>query len=688
MRAYATNVLPTDAAYYTLVNATMANNQLHILAGGSAIINLTPAQLAALTEYFRVTATMTPSSGVYSGGTYIIVKMLSVSGKYISNFCNVVTNMSGIFSTELEAIAENYTFLQVIIQSATECTFTSWGLEPEVSAGDVQVEINGVKQSLPKLLYDYNTTVITVGLTEQLVGMISCYLMANTDLQGHFLMNVNALERCTAYLRFYDNNMEELFSPLLYTINAGLTSITVPHAYLSKLVGIHNFTVTAQVTNGSLSIPTRSVLYTIDGGYLAKRLLNPGIDVQDIAIQQLATDSTPSSVYAIGTDNNIITIKKHVYVPEKANEAWEAVYTLGEGVVAALEFNGTWNRRTGNHFFTLECEDVPWAFWTNPTGTLYGQRGAVDTTKVTLAAGVSYVKAIRGYKSELYTDQDQGLVVVYLKNGVAYYRNYCRQADESVVWEEERVLTQLGIGLTSVQIHRLNDYRLGFVGSSPSGNKWLITERTYIGAAFPPETFSFSPDSMLSMAISPVNSAEHSFHITTEVANNHIDLYINCDVPLFVRKDFNISFEISSTTALSIKSMDTYGTRLHITLTEAVNSSILTLVPIGDNVVAVFTNCGYIHVTESIVIEIVGRGYENETFSFAPAVNLTIAQKYLATYYGYFIDNFKFTPTLSAASLVQKALITSYGYNLEEFKFTISIPSWTMAVSFVGTEPV
>lgn len=688
MRAYTTNVLPTDAAYYTLANATMASNQLHILAGGSATIQLATSQLAALTEYFRVTATMTPSSDAYEGGTYIIVKIVSASGEYLTHICNVVTSDTGIYSTEIEAIAEGYTSMQVIIRSAVECTFTSWGLEPEASNGDVQVEIDGVKQSLPKLLYDYNTTSLTVGVTEHLVGMIACYLKANTDLQGHFLMNVNAAERCTVYLRFYDNSMEELFSPLLYTINAGLTTITVPHAYLSKLVGIHNFTVTAQVTNGSLSVPIRSMLYTIDGGYLAERLLNPGLDTQDIAIQQLSTDDTPSSVYAIGIDNDIVNVKKHAYAPESANEAWEAVYTLGEGVVAALEFNGTWNRRTGDHFFTLECEDAPWAFWTDSTGTLYGQRGAVESTKVTLATGVSYVRAVRGYKSELYTAQDQGLVVVYLKSGTAYYRNYCRQADESVVWEEERALTQLGTDLTSVQVHRLNDYRLGFVGSSPTANKWIITKRTYIGAASPPETFPFEPDSLWSMAIFPADAADYSITITTEVDDNHIDLYINCNVPLYLRKAFDEAFTISSTAALTIESMDTYGTQLHIVLAEAVSSSILTLTPIGENVVAVFENCGYVHVTEAIVIEIVGRGYETETFPFAPTVDLTIVQKYLATYYGYNVDEFEFAPTLSGVSLIQKVLTTSYGYNQDEFEFATSITAWTMAVSFVGTEPV
>ena len=691
MRAYATNILPVDAAYYTLHNATLHNNQLRLLAGGSATIDLAATQLSALTEYFRVTAVMTPSSDAYEGGTYIIVKIVSSSGEYISHFCNVVTSDTGIFSTEIEAIAEDYTSLQVVIRSTRECTFTSWGLEPEASDGDVQVEIDGVKQSLPKLLYDYNTTRITVEQTEHLVGMISCYLTANTDLQGHFLMNVNAAERCVVYLRFYDNNMEELFSPLLYTIDAGLTTITVPHAYLSKLVGIHNFTATAQVTNGSLTIPVRSMLYTIDGGYLAERLLNPGIDTQDITIQQLTADDTPSAIYAIGIDNNIITVKKHAYAPENANEAWEAVYTLGEGIAAALEFNGTWIRRTGDQFYTLECEDDPWAFWIDSTGTLYGQRGAVESTKITLATGVTYVKAVRGYKSELYPTQDQGIIVTYLKSGTAYYRNYCVQSSGSTLWEEERELTQLGTNLTSVHVHRLNDYRVGFVGSSATGNIWLISKRTYVAAAFPPENFNYDLVGFAGMAIVPVVDLEYDTPvITTEMDENWIDLYVNCQYSLVVRDPFEKSFHIVSTNGATIASMDLEGSQLHITLSAAPSGGgTLTLTPIPGAVMAYLENCGYIAVTEDWVFDFSFFGYNPENFGYSLATpTFEISLKPL----GYFThsqdETFEYTLGNLIGSLVQKALVYTEHSQDETFEYELALVSATITESFVGVEPI
>jgi hypothetical protein len=692
MIAYTTNILPTDAAYYTLTNATLVAGQLHLYAGGSATIEVTSAQLATLTEYFRVTAVMSPSSGDYVGRTYISIKIISTSGSYISHFCNIATDASGIFSTEIEAIAEEYSFLQVVIWSDVECVFTSWGLEPEASNGDIQTEIDGVKQSLPRLIYDYNTTAITVEEEEQLVGLISCYLIANTDLQGHFLMNVNAQARCTIHLRFYDNNMEELFSPLLFTINAGATVITVPHAYLNKLVGIHNFTITAQVTNGSLSIPIRSMLYTIDGGYLAERLLNPGINVQDIAIQQLSTDEEPSAVYAVGVDNDIITVKKHAYTPSDANEAWEAVYTLGEGVIAALEFDGDWERRTGNSFFTLNCEETPWVFWTDSTGTLYAQRGAVTSTKVTLATGVSFVRAVRGYKSTIYTVQDQGLVVAYLKSGTVYYRNYCRQADASILWEEERALTALGTDLTSVHVHRLNDYRLGFVGSSPTANKWLITERTYVGAAVAPETIVSALRLYGNMAVVPVGEEDYVVTLTPTVSEtDYTDLYVTCNYNLFARVALAdcLTFT-SSNSGVTVESYEIVDNVLHIKLNSWPGGAHMYVAFDTELMYAYLPNCGYVMIPGDTLefLIIVRHNQPAESVSITPGISGTIEQKNLAVYDGYDYETIPIALSFSAISIVQKYItITTHSTNSETIEIAFSITG-TIVESFVGTEPI
>lgn len=488
MRAYTANILPTDAAYYTLENASLSGGVLTLLPGGSATIDIDSTLLPSLTEYFRIAATMSPSSDAYDGGIYIIVKALSSSGQYITHFCNVVTDSFNLFSTEIELIAEDYTTLQVIIRSDVNCSFTSWELDPQADNSDVTVEIEGVRQSLPRLLYDYNTVDMTVGQAEQNVAMIAMYLTANTDLQGHFAMTCTASERCTVYLRFIDNMMTELFSPLLFTINAGLTTLTVPHAYLEKLAGVHNIMVTAQVTNGYLSVPVRGVLFTIDGGYLAGRLMDPDMDLTDISLKCPEGNTEPTEIWGVGIDNNVITVKKRSYDIKQANEVWEAVYTLGEGSEAAIEFNGVWKEY--EEVRSLITEETPWVFFVQ-SGTLYAQRGAVLDTKISLATDVTKVNACRAWLYDTTTyDNDLGLIVAYVKSdGIAYYRQYRIPLGGSIIWTAEVALPfTTSYDIQYISVSRLNDFRVAFTARDSTGAVYCLISTRYYQANSVPNT--------------------------------------------------------------------------------------------------------------------------------------------------------------------------------------------------------
>lgn len=481
MRAYATNILPVDAAYYTLANATLSGGDLHLLAGGSATINVNETQLTSLTEYFKVAATMTPSSGAYTGGTFIVVKAVSSRGEYITHYCNVVTNISDLYSAELELIAGEYKSLQVIIQSATECLFTNWELCPELESSAAIVEINGVKQSLPKLLADYNTTELTVEQSEQVVAMICCYLLADTDIQGHFTMNCYASERSTLHVRFMDNNMIELFCPLLFTVNPGLTTIAIPHAFLTKLTGAHNFVVTAQVTNGYVRVPIRSVLFTIDGGYLLSRLMDPGIDILDISIKKLAGETEPSEIWAAGMDNTKLIVKKRSYDPKNYNESWTALYTFDNVTAAALEFDGSWAASSSQSIFSTET--VPWIFYVI-NGILYGQKGDGSTNYLIMATNVTQVAAVRGwYFSAAFVNNNMGLIIAYIKlDGQVYYRQYLANSSGIFAWSSEELLsvTLATLPIVKVSLARTNDYRVVFSIQDTNGNTYAIfTSRYY-----------------------------------------------------------------------------------------------------------------------------------------------------------------------------------------------------------------
>ena len=48
--AYSNNILPKEAAYYTLTNATLIDGRLSIKAGGTAKINIDNTLLSTITD--------------------------------------------------------------------------------------------------------------------------------------------------------------------------------------------------------------------------------------------------------------------------------------------------------------------------------------------------------------------------------------------------------------------------------------------------------------------------------------------------------------------------------------------------------------------------------------------------------------------------------------------------------------
>ena len=550
---YGSNVLPSDAAYYQLNKASILNGMLNIEAGGSAKCTLSRAQLSALTEYFRVNLIPVTYTDSYEPKVYVRIDVETIETWYNYTLFPVQSN-NGVLTTELKFDAADYLQFTFEIVATESISFTLWEMCPE-SVGNVEVVIDGVKQSLPKLLYDYNTTEITVGQSEQIVGMINCYLIGSTDLQGHFLMNFTATDRCTVHLRFYDSAMTELFSPIVHTVTNGYNTLEVPHAYLKKVIGSHTFYVTAQVTNGSLTVPIRGILYTIDGGYLAERLMNPGMDVSDVTIMQLKTDREPSEIWAIGVDSGRVIVKKREYDLDKPNMAWEAVYVVGEGTHGAIEFDGNWVRRDGTVAYTIETYTLPAIAFVDTEGILWLYQHGMNGDPIKMDAGVTCVSMVRGYKSDEFPDQDQGLVLCWVRDGNVYYRQYA-YFNGSYQWHPIEQLTETG-DITFVQVHRLNDYRIGIVTQGASENFWFITDRTYVSQAVPTEilrNFLMGTSKLITMSQGDVDG------ITFEAVPN---TFVDIDA---AQSDFYITFKYPKFIELMSGTLDMWKYEMTVTI--------------------------------------------------------------------------------------------------------------------------
>lgn len=500
---FGNNILKNESAYYELKNASISNGILTIRPGGSAKCTIDSDYIVRATEYFLVNMIVDPFTDNYNPKAQTKIHFVSADEKSCYNYSLFpVESANGVYSQQIKLKAGEYKDFTFEISSKETIRFLVWELCPEAADENIKTVIEGVEQSLPKLLYDYNTWPLHVGQDERTIALITFRLLNQTDLQGHFQLTYVASEPTTLTLRFKDNETTELFAPLMYDLHAGRGSVGVPHAYLERLAGIHSLIVTAQVTHGSLAIETRGILFTIDGGYLAERMLDIGADMQDISIRQLSEDNGPDEIWIVGLEKEEALVRKRKY-DLKATVGFEPVLSLGRAKAAAIEFDGNWVLRANASRYTIETEEFPWLFWIAMDDTLWCQKGEDESTKRSLAEGVTSVFACRGYSSTTYLDQDQGLIVAYIRDGKACYRQYRYvQSEGGVVWDFENIFEDY-TDVTKVAVHRLNDYRVSFEITALTNNYWLISDRTYVNQAIPIEHINPPMTEHISAVIDP-----------------------------------------------------------------------------------------------------------------------------------------------------------------------------------------
>lgn len=684
---YGANILSKQPSDWTTVRGEVTSTNISLEAGGYAKTEIVPSALKNIPETLLLTVICNVYSDNYSPAYTCTLTIVTAEGPVQSYTVPLVQTSKGLCRVVLPTTKTSYKKCFLSFAATYPVVLNDWSLSAPVE-DEVTVDLDAVKEEIPKLLYDYNSATFTVGQREETIALISARLLENTDVNGHLQLTYVASEDCVITIRAKDNNGTELFAPILYNVKSGRGSIGVPHAYLKRLLGIHTFSVTAQCTTGTLTMYTRGIMYTIDAGHLAKRTMDVGLDVQDIAVQQLPGESTPSSILAIGIDTDGIARVRHRTYSENAAIVWEPSFSLGEATIAAIEFDGDFVRHTGNEFYTLECYEQPYAFWVDPNTDLYCQLGADESTRLVLSTGVTSLSAVRGYKSQLFPEQDQGVIVAYVVDGAVKYRSYSRSADGVYRWDYERTIEQLGTDNVTVHVHRLNDYRVGFVATGASDTKWLLSKRTYVNAAFPAEQVSLSIDAVSNIAVFTIAESQYTNPVvTTSYSDDKKFLYVDSDKELIMRGTFYESFTYTSTHPISIKTVTSTGTRITIELNEPVKAAMITLKPIIDMVVVRYPNGGYVRYTDSIIVQVVSEHAFNESVHVDLELITSINTKAILTTE----STIQETCTLDlgiSSSLTQK-LVTRVPNSLEEqCNIDVRLTSITLTQLYVGTSPV
>ena len=206
----------------------------------------------------------------------------------------------------------------------------------------------------------------------------------------------------------------------------------------------------------------------------------------DVALQQTAGKSSIELAYAICLDSGIATIYRRKF-PATMDYEWEYVWEFGEADDVAIEYDGSWTMDGSREWYYLVTEQYPYIF-TVEDGDLYVQKWRDTSTRLLLAENVSCISACKGWFDSVNQDNDQGLIIGYIRNGEVYYRTLAYQTlIDDKVWEPEQKVTVLESGNSTLSIVRTNDFRVGFLTEQSGHIKMAITKRTYPGASVRPE---------------------------------------------------------------------------------------------------------------------------------------------------------------------------------------------------------
>ena len=208
----------------------------------------------------------------------------------------------------------------------------------------------------------------------------------------------------------------------------------------------------------------------------------------DVAIRQLAGETSPSLAYAICLDEGIATVYERL-LPAFIDHRWTQLFELGAATDVAIEFNGTWTIDTDGQCYFLQTETTPLVFLVIG-GVLYVQQWNDESTRYELATDVVHVSAVRAWKSSDEPLLDQGLMAVYTKtDGSVYYRTLAELTLGELSWDIEKDVVQLGTGNVSVQVFRTNDFRFGILCErSNNGFQYILSKRNYAGQSVKPES--------------------------------------------------------------------------------------------------------------------------------------------------------------------------------------------------------
>jgi hypothetical protein len=195
-------------------------------------------------------------------------------------------------------------------------------------------------------------------------------------------------------------------------------------------------------------------------------------------------------VYSEATEITIAYIQEGFAYIGKSNVAainiLAGINKIGAAYDISVAYDARWYLGADKeyHIYTLGTMYIAYVDTAN---NLYVRNG-IDGVNRLLASGVDKCFIVRGWKHMTEINQDQGIVVFYIKNGTLFSRRYIQTGAQTYEWEIEKSYS-LAKAVVDLQAYRTADFRIAIcVKNSDGSNSMAITDRVFPGQSIPSET--------------------------------------------------------------------------------------------------------------------------------------------------------------------------------------------------------
>lgn len=212
--------------------------------------------------------------------------------------------------------------------------------------------------------------------------------------------------------------------------------------------------------------------------FLERQLVGSYASVSGISIAEchplLGRDSTYNYIAFIS--NGTARIVRSAVAEVMSEHTWIDIGFSVAATSVAVAFDGKMPKDTQGKV-EFVTEKIPWVFWTDSGGVLYGQKLGDNTPVVLAMQNATDVAAVRGMWSEV-GDFDFGLIVFFLLAGDIYYRQYI----EGTWTDAELVSFGPDVTYTKIAASRTWDYRIALQALAEDGTLYeLFTQFAGIG---------------------------------------------------------------------------------------------------------------------------------------------------------------------------------------------------------------